>query len=230
MRSVLDGISLHIPAGQTVGVVGPSGSGKSTLISLLMQFYEPTSGRVLFDENSLDTVDTYTHRSRISLVSQETQLFEGSVRSNILLGIPDDINFPTTHLEDAARAAGIHDFILSLPDGYNTECGRKGMAFSGGQRQRLAIARALVRTPSVLLLDEATSALDSESERGVKEALDRAGRGRTTVVVAHRLATVKEADCIFVLVDGKIVEKGRHGELISRGGVYWRMCHEQRVD
>jgi ATP-binding cassette subfamily B (MDR/TAP) protein 1 len=157
------------------------------------------------------------------LLAQEPSLFEGSIRDNILLGIPSSTTITDATLHTAARSAEIHDFITSLPEGYSTSVGTKGIALSGGQKQRIAIARALIRNPRVLLLDEATSNLDSETERSVQEVLERTGRGRTMVVVAHRLATVQNADVIFVIGDGKVVEKGDHNSLLRKRGVYWQM-------
>ena len=230
--NVLQNLSFHIPAGSTIAIVGPSGSGKSTIISLLERFYLHTKGIIEIGGTPLSEIDIETYRNRVSLVSQETQLFEGTVRENILLGVESGDSEQA--LIQAARDANIHDFIQSLPEGYNTACGKKGMAFSGGQRQRLAIARALLRDPSILLLDEATSALDSENEIEIKNAIRkttkcRVAEGRTTVVVTHRLSTVLDADCIFVLVKGSVVEKGTHAELIESKGVYWLMCENQNL-
>ncbi len=229
-HNVLQDLSFHIAAGSTIAIVGPSGSGKSTIISLLERFYSPTEGSIEIGGRTLSEIDVESYRNHVSLVSQDTQLFDGTVRDNILFGI--ESGGSEQALIEAARDANIHDFIQSLPNGYNTACGKKGMAFSGGQRQRLAIARALVRNPSILLLDEATSALDSENEIEIKKAMrkvttGRAAEGRTTVVVTHRLSTVQDADCIFVLVKGSMVEKGTHVELIERKGVYWSMCEKQ---
>ncbi|KAF2471230.1 ABC transporter-like protein [Lindgomyces ingoldianus] len=228
-QPVLQDVSFRVPQGQTVAIVGPSGSGKSTIISLLERFYNPSHGNIQVGGAPLSSLSALTYRSNVSLVSQETHLFEGTVRENILLGVPEEEGSQDL-LVQAAREANIHDFIMSLPEGYDTPCGKKGMAFSGGQRQRLAIARALVRNPTILLLDEATSALDSSSELEVKTALKNASVGRTTVAVAHRLSTIQDADSIFVLVNGSIVEKGSHAELISLKGAYWTMCQRQNLD
>ncbi|KAL9114572.1 MAG: hypothetical protein Q9187_007444 [Circinaria calcarea] len=217
------------PPGEHVAIVGVSGSGKSTIIALLERFYDVTSGEIRIGGVPLRSVDIQSYRSAVSMVSQETLLFQGTLRDNILLGVSDEEG-TESRLEAAAREANIHDFITSLPEGYNTPCGNKGMAFSGGQRQRIAIARALIRRPSILLLDEATSALDSESETAVLAALDRAATGRTTITVAHRLSTIKGADRILVLARGRIREEGKHEELMQRKGMYWAMCHSQRLD
>lgn len=209
--------------------MGPSGSGKSTIIALLEKFYKASSGSINIGPYELDTLDSAKYRNIVSLVSQDTVLFQGTIRENILLGAlgaeTDD-----ERLESAAKAANIHDFIASLPEGYNTQCGNKGMLFSGGQRQRIAIARALVRRPTILLLDEATSALDSLSEIEVLEALKTIKRETITITVAHRLATIKDADLILVLVKGSIIERGVHAKLLENKGAYWKMCIAQALD
>ena len=227
---VLRGISFNILSGQKVAFVGPSGCGKTTVISLLERFYDAKSGEVNVYGQILSELDVKAHRSRISLVSQETSLYQGSVRENILLGVEDGTDISEEALHKACRDANILDFILSLPEGFETDCGTRGQAFSGGQRQRLAIARALVRDPRMILLDEATSALDTESEKVVQEALEVASKGRTTVAVAHRLSTVRNMDQIFVLEAGRVVEKGTHAELIAQKGRYYEMCRAQSLD
>jgi ATP-binding cassette subfamily B (MDR/TAP) protein 1 len=199
------------------------GCGKTSIISLLERFYEPQRGQILYHENEINNIPLSQYRSTLSLVAQEPSLFEGSIRENILLGIPDSTVITDAILHTAARSAEIHDFITSLPEGYLTPVGTKGVALSGGQKQRIAIARALIRNPRVLLLDEATSNLDSETERSVQEVLEKTGRGRTMVVVARRLATVQKADVIFVIGDGKVVEKGDHNSLLRKRGMYWQM-------
>jgi ATP-binding cassette subfamily B (MDR/TAP) protein 1 len=226
---ILRDLSFHVSPGQHIAIVGPSGSGKSTIISLLERFYRPSAGQIRIGGVPLADTDIDAYRRHVSLVSQDTQLFEGTVRDNILLGVPEGEE-STEMMIKAAREANIHSFIISLPEGYNTPCGHKGTLFSGGQRQRLAIARALVRNPSILLLDEATSALDTESEGEVKKALRSASAGRTTVSIAHRLSTIRDADCIYVLISGHIVEYGTHDELTREGGVYWRMCQRQNLE
>ena len=227
---VLRSISFNILSGQKVAFVGPSGCGKTTVISLLERFYDAASGEVNVYGQPIKEIDVKAHRSRISLVSQETSLYQGSVRENILLGVEDGTEVTDEALHQACRDANILDFILSLPEGFETDCGTRGQAFSGGQRQRLAIARALIRDPKMILLDEATSALDTESEKVVQEALEVASKGRTTIAVAHRLSTVRGMDQIFVLDAGRVVEKGTHVELIALKGRYFEMCRAQSLD
>lgn len=208
-RSILQGITFSANSGERIAIVGPSGSGKSTIIALLEKFYQVNSGSISIGTQPLDRLSTVTYRNTISLVSQNTVLFQGTLRENILLGFAD-ADSTDERIENAAQDANIHDFIVSLPEGYNTQCGNKGLAFSGGQRQRIALARALARRPKILLLDEATSALDSLSEIEVLDALNRLSRQTTMITVAHRLATIRKSDCILVLVKGRIVERGTH--------------------
>lgn len=219
---VLKGLHLTIRHGQFAAFVGPSGSGKTTIISLLERFYEPQHGSILYNSDDIRFISLRRHREQLSLVAQEPSLFRGSIRSNILLGV-DEGSITDDQLHQACRNAGIHDFIISLPQGYETDVGTSGVALSGGQKQRLSIARALVRDPSVLLLDEATSSLDSETEREVQEVFERTASGRTMIVVAHRLATVQRADVIFVMQEGRIVERGDHQSLLADRGWYWQM-------
>lgn len=223
---VLSHIDLAIPRGRTLALVGSSGSGKSTIASLLVRFADPTSGQILFDGVPTTELEPSQVRINIGLVSQETDLFHTTVRANIALGNP---SATAEQVEQAARTAGAHDFIMQLPHGYDTDIGEGGQALSGGQRQRLSIARALLRNPDVLVLDEATSALDTESERQVQQALDRAMQGRTCVVIAHRLSTVVGADEIAVLEHGQIVQRGTHSQLIAQPGRYRELATLQQL-
>ncbi len=187
----------------------------------MTSFYDPQRGKILFNGSNIAKFDIKEHRAAISLVAQEPTLFQGTIKENILLGVDESTSAERLH--QACRDSEIHDFITSLPDGYNTDVGNKGIALSGGQKQRIAIARALIREPHLLLLDEATSSLDSESEKLVQSAFERASEGRTMVVVAHRLATIKNADIIFVLGEGKVQETGDHAQLLRKRGVYYQM-------
>ncbi|KAM3083530.1 hypothetical protein ACMFMG_004178 [Clarireedia jacksonii] len=228
---VLNNLSLTIERGQFAAIVGESGSGKTSIISLLERFYDIQSGSILYQDTNVKSIPLHEYRKNISLVAQEPSLFEGTIRENILLGIATPSSISDRQLHKICREAEIHDFVISLPEGYNTAVGSQGVALSGGQKQRIAIARALIREPKLLLLDEATSSLDSETERQVQGVFERTGKGRTMVVVAHRLATVRRADVIFVLGQGgRLLEKGCHEELVGRGGVYWQMCQAQALD
>jgi subfamily B ATP-binding cassette protein MsbA len=219
-KAVLDGIDLAVPGGKTVALVGPSGAGKSTVLNLLPRFYDVTDGHVMVDGQDVRSVSVASLRSKIALVSQEITLFDDTIRANIAYG-----RFGATdeEIEAAARSAAAHDFIIGLPEGYDTVVGERGLNLSGGQRQRLAIARAMLKNAPILLLDEATSALDTESERQVQTALELLMKGRTTIVIAHRLSTVVNADLIHVLDKGRVIESGNHNALLARDGTYARL-------
>ncbi len=219
-KPVLSGIGLVAPAGRTVALVGPSGGGKSTVLNLIPRFYDVGSGSVAIDGVDVREVTLASLRERIAIVSQEVSLFHDTIRANIAYGKPAA---SADEIVAAARLAGAHDFIVGLSDGYDTVVGERGVKLSGGQRQRIAIARALIKNAPILLLDEATSALDNESERQVQTALATLIRGRTTLVVAHRLSTIVDADLIYVIDDGRVVERGRHDELLATGGTYARL-------
>ncbi|HEY9164223.1 MAG TPA: ABC transporter transmembrane domain-containing protein [Magnetovibrio sp.] len=216
-EAALSDLSITIPAGKTVALVGPSGAGKSTVMNLVPRFYEVSGGRVVIDGQDVRDVSFASLRGAMALVSQEVTLFDDTVRNNIAYG-RQTASFE--EIQDAARNAAAHDFIMQLPEGYDTMVGEHGVRLSGGQRQRLAIARAMLKNAPILLLDEATSALDTESERHVQDALDGLMKNRTTLVIAHRLSTVVDADLIYVLDRGRVVEQGTHGELLAKGGVY----------
>jgi subfamily B ATP-binding cassette protein MsbA len=224
---VLRGVSLTVPAGKLVALVGQSGGGKSTLTKLLPRFHDPTSGAVEWDGIDLRDARVASLRKQLALVTQETVLFNDTVRYNITYGRPDAND---EQLHDAARTALAHDFIVELPNGYETIIGERGIFLSGGQRQRLAIARAVLIDAPVLVLDEATSALDAESEQLVQRAIGNLIRDRTTVVIAHRLSTIRRADMIVVMERGQIIEQGTHAELLARGGQYQRLYELQFAD
>ena len=227
-QPVLRGLNLSVSPGQYVALVGASGCGKSTTIALLERFYDPLAGNIFVDGKDISSLNINDYRSAIALVSQEPTLYQGTIRENITLGSPGEVS--DAQIEFACREANIHDFILSLPDGFGTVVGSKGTLLSGGQKQRIAIARALVRDPKILLLDEATSALDSESEHVVQAALDKAAKGRTTIAVAHRLSTIQKADVIYVFDQGRIVEQGTHADLMKRNGRYAELVNLQSLE
>jgi subfamily B ATP-binding cassette protein MsbA len=224
---VLESMNLDVAPGEVVALVGPSGAGKSTIVQLIPRFFDPTSGRILIDGVDLRDLRLRDLRSYMAAVPQETQLFSGSIMENLLLGKPDA---SVAEVQAASEAANAHEFIESFPSGYDTIVGERGVKLSGGQRQRVAIARALLNDPRILILDEATSSLDSESEAAVQEALDRLMEGRTTLVIAHRLSTVRGADRLAVIDSGRIVQEGNHQELLGEGGLYADLYHLQFRD
>jgi ATP-binding cassette subfamily B protein len=223
-KVVLDGVSFKVENGERIAFVGSSGAGKSTLFSLLLRFYEPQDGAVLIDGDPAAGLPLAALRGAMALVPQDVLLFGGSVEENIRYGSWDASQ---EQVEEAARKAHAHEFITEFPEGYDTMVGPRGVKLSGGQRQRIAIARAILADPKILLLDEATSSLDSESERLVQEALDELMKGRTSLIIAHRLGTVRDADRIHVLQGGRIVETGTHSELIDAGGTYRLLAETQ---
>ncbi len=226
-RGILHGVSFAIAPGGTLAVVGHSGSGKSTLARLLYRFYEIQGGAIRIDGHDLRDLSQDSVRAAIGIVPQDTVLFNDSIRYNIRYGRPDASD---EEVEAAARAAHIHHFITTLPDGYDTEVGERGLKLSGGEKQRVAIARALLKNPAILIFDEATSALDSASEQAIQDELDRIAVGRTTLVIAHRLSTVMDADEILVLDQGRVVERGPHAALLAADGAYARMWRLQQLE
>jgi ATP-binding cassette subfamily B protein len=220
---ILHGLDLDIPAGETHAVVGLTGAGKSTIVKLLLRLYEATEGAVTIDGHDVKDLTFADLRGAIGLVSQDVFLFDGTVRENIAYGDPDATD---EQIEKAATLAEAHDFIDALPEGYDTMVGERGQKLSGGQRQRLSIARAIVRDPAILVLDEATSAVDNETEAAIQRSLEMVSKDRTTLVIAHRLSTVRHADRIHVLENGLVAEAGTHDELVAAGGLYaalWRV-------
>ncbi|MEP2781400.1 MAG: ABC transporter ATP-binding protein/permease [Pseudoruegeria sp.] len=226
-RPILKGVSLTVGAGKTVAIVGPSGSGKSTIGRLLFRFYDVNEGSLKIDGQDVRDITQNSLHSQIGVVPQDTVLFNDTIYYNIAYGRPEASR---TQVEAAAKAAKIHDFVISLPDGYETTVGERGLKLSGGEKQRVGIARTLLKNPPILLLDEATSALDTDTERDIQDSLKAMGEGRSVITIAHRLSTVVDADEIVVLEDGVIVEQGRHDDLLDRGGRYSRMWQRQQAE
>jgi len=224
-RAILTEISFTVPPGRQVAIVGPSGAGKSTISRLLFRYYDVNRGTIRIDGQDIREVTQASLRAAIGIVPQDTVLFNDTIYHNIAYGRPDAT---TAEVERAARLARLHDFIVSLPEGYETKVGERGLKLSGGEKQRVAIARTLLKDPPILMLDEATSALDTRTEKEIQASLDEVARGRTTLVIAHRLSTVVDSDEIVVLEAGRIVERGRHGELLGRDGVYAEMWRRQQ--
>ncbi|MBQ3833952.1 MAG: ATP-binding cassette domain-containing protein [Elusimicrobia bacterium] len=223
-KTILKNVSLDIKKGQTVAFVGPSGSGKSTIANLILRFYDVNSGEILVDGTNIKNIQIKSLRDKIGTVSQDVFLFNNTIKYNISYGKLDATD---EEIEAAAKAANAHKFISNLPEGYNTLIGERGMKLSGGEKQRIAIARAMLKNPPILVLDEATSALDSESEKLVQEAIENLMKNRTVILIAHRLATVRNADKIVVIDRGTIAETGTHTELLAKNGVYAKLCNMQ---
>jgi ATP-binding cassette subfamily B protein len=224
-RQILRDLSLRVPSGHTVAIVGPSGAGKSTISRLLFRFYDVDSGRILIDGQDIAQVTQKTLRAAIGMVPQDRVLFNDTVRYNIRYGRPEASD---ADVEDAARLAQVHSFVMTLPKGYETMVGERGLKLSGGEKQRVAIARTILKSPPILILDEATSALDSMTEREIQSALAQVSRNRTTLVIAHRLTTVVDADEIIVIDEGTIAERGTHAQLLRQRGLYAAMWNRQR--
>jgi ATP-binding cassette subfamily B protein len=221
---VLEHINLEVKQGEMIGIVGHSGSGKTTLINLIMRLYEATQGQILIDGVDIKDISQNALRSQIGVVLQETLLFSGSIRDNIRYSKPDATN---EEIIRAAKMANAHDFIMNLPQGYNTIVGEKGYSLSGGERQRVAIARAIIHNPAILILDEATASLDTETEKLIQDALNNLTDNRTTLAIAHRLSTLRGADKLLVLHHGKVAEFGTHKELLDQRGIYYKLVMAQ---
>jgi ATP-binding cassette subfamily B protein len=224
-RAILHDVSFKVPAGHTVAIVGPSGAGKSTISRILFRFYEVSGGRVLIDGQNISDVTQTSLRAAIGMVPQDTVLFNDTIEYNIRYGKPDA---SPAEVREAARLAQIDDFIMTLPLGYHSLVGERGLKLSGGEKQRVAIARTILKAPPILMLDEATSALDSHTEHEIQDALERVARERTSLVIAHRLSTVVHADNLIVLDQGRIVEQGTHPQLLAKGGLYASLWARQR--
>jgi ABC-type transport system involved in Fe-S cluster assembly fused permease/ATPase subunit len=223
-RQILKGVSFSVPAGRMLAIVGPTGAGKSTISRLLFRFYDVTGGRIVIDGADIKDVTQDSLRQAIGVVPQDTVLFNDTIRYNIAYGRPDASQ---EEIEAAAKLAQVHDFVLSMPDGYDTMVGERGLKLSGGEKQRVAIARTILKNPRILILDEATSALDTRTEQEIQQALRTVARDRTSLVIAHRLSTVVEADEIIVLRAGEVAERGNHATLIAANGLYAEMWRRQ---
>jgi ABC-type transport system involved in Fe-S cluster assembly fused permease/ATPase subunit len=225
-RKILKGLDFEVPAGNTIAIVGPSGAGKSTISRLLFRFYDVTGGKITIDGQDIRDVTQASLRAAIGMVPQDTVLFNDTIRYNIRYGRPDASD---AEVEEAAKLAQIHDFIMTLPDGYDSMVGERGLKLSGGEKQRVSIARTILKAPPILILDEATSALDTHTEQEIQAALKMVSKDRTTLVIAHRLSTVVDADQIIVMGEGRIVERGTHAELLKLDGAYASMWNRQRA-